>query len=242
MYQSIINKHHNISLEPESHTYTLSNSEIEFNSVTEFINTFFLPFDKIKVAKKLTQLKKYQHMSMTDILQDWEQRRHRGTVVHKEIEDFLNLKKHQINTLNRDPKSQQGVKFLQDKCMKNQNNYLFPEVKIYSEELQLAGTIDLMIFNEKTDHIYLIDWKTNVDIKKTGYNQGIKHPTNTIDDCNFNRYRLQLSMYQYILEQFYAAKVNGLYIVHLKDDKYHVIECDFQHNHITNMIESKNQS
>lgn len=242
MYQSIINKHKNISLEPKSHTYTLRNSSVNFSSVTEFINTFFMPFDEMKVAKKLIQLKKYQHMSISDILQDWEQRRTRGTLVHKEIEDFLNLTQQTNNIPNLDPKSQQGVKFIQEKCMKNDKNLLFPEVRICSEELQLAGTIDLLIFNKETNSFYLIDWKTNLEIKKTGYNQGIKYPTNTIDDCSFNKYRLQLSMYQYILERFYAAQVKGLYIIHLKENEHTIMECDFQKTHIANMINSKNQS
>ena len=55
MYKSIINKHQKIKLEPQSHTYTLTNSDINFSSVTEFINTFFMPFDEVKIAKKLTQ-------------------------------------------------------------------------------------------------------------------------------------------------------------------------------------------
>ena len=237
MYKAIIDKHRNIQLEPESHTYTLNNSNLKFSSVTEFINTFFTPFDELKVAKKLTQLKKYQHMSTQDILKDWEQRRNRGTIVHKEIEDYITLK----NSLELDPKSQQGVFFLQEKCMSNKNNLLFPEVKICAETLNLAGTIDLMIYNKKKNKIYLIDWKTNLEIKKKGFQKGIKKSTQLIDDCSFNRYTLQLSMYQYILETCYNAEVDGLYIIHLKDDTYNIMKCNFEKTHITNMLQSIHQ-
>ena len=234
MYKTIIDKHQHIKLETESHTYTLSNSDIKFSSVTEFINTFFVPFDEIKIANKLTQLKKYQHMSAQDILQDWKERRDRGTIVHKEIEDYVMLKKPQ----NLDLKSKQGVKFLQEKCMPNEKNLLFAEVKICAETLSLAGTIDLMIYNKEKNKIYLIDWKTNVEIKKNGFKKGIKKPTDTIDDCSFNRYTLQLSMYQYILEKFYNATVDGLYIIHLKDDTYNPIKCNFEQDHIATMLQS----
>ena len=237
MYKSIINKHQQIKLEPQSHTYTLTNSDINFSSVTEFINTFFVPFDEVKIANKLTQLKKYKHLSTQDILSDWEKRRNRGTVVHKEIEDFLAMKK--LSTL--DLKSKQGIKFLQEKCMSNKNNLLFPEVKICSEQLRLAGTIDLMIYNKEKNKIYLIDWKTNLKIKRTGFKKGIKPPADIIDDCSFNRYTLQLSMYQYILEEFYNAAVDGLYIIHLKDSEYHTLKCDFENTHITNMLQSINK-
>ena len=178
-------------------------------------------------------------MSVQDILNDWEKRRNRGTIVHKEIEEFLISENNQIKTTNLDSKSIQGLKFLQEKCMSNADNFLFPEVKICAEELQLAGTIDLMIYNKKKNKIYLIDWKTNQKIKKTGYNKGIKPSTKLIDDCSFNRYTLQLSMYQYILEKFYTAHIDGLYIIHLKEDDYDILQCDFQSDHISNMIQSK---
>ena len=41
-----------ISLNEETHTYTLENSDISFSSVTEFIGSFFQPFDENKIALK----------------------------------------------------------------------------------------------------------------------------------------------------------------------------------------------
>jgi len=240
MYQSIIQKHAEISLNEETHTYTLLNSELNFISVTEFINTFFHPFDEKKIARKLSGKGKYKHMSSKDILQDWEQRRNRGTIVHKEIEEFVHNKgalNHET-LINFDVKSKQGINFLKKKCFNNEN-IVFPEVKIISKTLQLAGTIDLMIYNKKHNKIYLIDWKTNISIKKQGYNKGIKPPVDIIDDCSFNRYTLQLSMYSYILANYYNASVGGLYIVHLKNEEYNIMECVFEESFIVNMIQSR---
>ena len=91
MYDSIINQHKLISLNEETHTYTLVNSDIKFCSVTEFIGNFFQPFDENKIALKLTKHHKYKGKSVNDILNEWENRRNRGTIVHKEIEtlDFM---------------------------------------------------------------------------------------------------------------------------------------------------------
>ncbi len=236
MYQSIIKKHDQISLEEETHTYKLLNSDIEFNSVTEFINTFFNPFDEKKIAQKLSGTGKYQNLSVEEILKDWENRRNRGTIVHKQIEEFLKCK--EILTSKLDTKSKQAIMFLERKCM-NKNNILFPEVKICSEKLKLAGTIDLMIYNKNHNRIYLIDWKTNSEIKKKGYNKGICFPTNSIDDCSFNRYKLQLSIYQYILEEFYNASIDGLYILHLKDESHKIMKCDFEKSFVLNMVKSR---
>ncbi|MBE37381.1 MAG: hypothetical protein CMP50_01815 [Flavobacteriales bacterium] len=240
MYQSIIQKHTKISLNEETHTYTLLNSELNFMSVTEFINTFFHPFDENIIAEKLSGKGKYKHMSSKDILKDWEQRRNRGTIVHKEIEQFVENKEtiNQETLINFDLKSKQGINFLKKKCLNNEN-IVFSEVKIISETLQLAGTIDLMIYNKKHNKIYLIDWKTNISIKKQGYNKGIKPPVDVIDDCSFNRYTLQLSMYSYILANYYNASVGGLYIVHLKNEEYNIMECVFEESFIVDMIQSR---
>ena len=96
-----------------------------------------------------------------------------------------------------------------------------------------------MIYSKKNKKIYLIDWKTNIEIKKKGYNKGAAFPANLIEDCSFNKYTLQLSMYQYILENFYKAKIDGLYILHLKDSSHEIMKCDFQNNYVSDMIKSK---
>ena len=243
MYQSIINNQNQILLDEASHTYTLQGSNIEFKSVTEFISLFFQPFNEKKIAEKLTRLEKYRGQNVTDILQNWEQRRKRGTIVHQEIESSI-LSLNKLNNLSYktddfqdlDAKSKQGLLFL-EKCNIYKNNIIFPEVKIYSKELQLAGTIDLMIYNKPKNCISLIDWKTNLEIKKTGYKKGTLNPTKTVDDCSFNRYELQLSMYQHILEKYYQATVNGLYIVHLKENNSQHIQCLFQENKILEMLD-----
>ena len=236
MYKSIIETHHKIKLEEESHTYTLSNSNVEFQSVTEFIGVFFQEFDEEKIARKLIQTKKYAQMSIKDILNDWKERRDRGTIIHQQIEHFLLSKNYNQNTNSLDEKSKQGICFLKEKCIPNTDNYLFPEIKICSEKLQIAGTIDLLIYNKKNHQIYLVDWKTNLAIKKSGYKKGLKYPTTTIEDCNYNKYRLQLSMYKYILEKFYLANVGGLYILHLKDNEYDIINCEYQNQMIIEML------
>ncbi len=95
-----------------------------------------------------------------------------------------------------------------------------------------------MIYNKEKNHISLIDWKTNEKIKRKGYTNGIAYPTLDLVDCSFNRYSLQLSMYKYILEEFYSAKVNGLFIIHLMNNQYNILQCDFKQNYIEQMVKS----
>jgi len=241
MYQAIIKSQNLISLDEDSHTYTVKDSNTQFDSVTEFIGRFFQPFNEIEIAKKLIKLDKYRGQTENDILNDWEARRKRGTLVHKEIEEFilqrdqidLNEHKEYINKL--DPKTQQAIMFL-TKCNIYKNNLIFPEVKVYAEKLQLAGTIDLMIYNKPKNKISLVDWKTNLEIKKKGYKNGISPPTEHIEDCSFNKYELQLSMYRYILEKFYNVEIDGLYILHLKNQGFKYLKCEFRLKNILDML------
>ena len=52
-----------ITLDVQNHEYKLkTNSDISFTSVTTFINSFFEPFDDIKISNHLVQL---QHAAIT---------------------------------------------------------------------------------------------------------------------------------------------------------------------------------
>ena len=92
MIEQILNKSKLISLEEENHTYSLLNSDVNFQSVTEFIHKFFKPFEENVVAKKLTSTHpKYKGMSIEELINSWNARRDRGTLVHKQIEDFIKM-------------------------------------------------------------------------------------------------------------------------------------------------------
>ena len=55
------------------------------------------------------------------------------------------------------------------------------------------------------DTVNIIDYKTNKEIKTTGFTnwekitQKMTGPCAHLDDCNFNHYSLQLSIYMYII-------------------------------------------
>ena len=235
MYTELIEKSKLIKLEEESHTYSLFDSNIEFKSVTEFIHGFFKPFEEQKIAKKLTSTHpKYLGKSPEELIESWNEKRDRGTLVHKQIENFIIHKKKE----EFDPKTIQGINFLNTKCFK-ESNILIPELIIYSEKLKLAGTIDLIIYNKLTNQISLIDWKTNKQINQTSFRKsetGLKWPTKKLPDCNFTHYSLQLSMYQYILKNVYKVDVNGTFLIHLKENKFEIYKCQFMEEIITKML------
>ena len=61
------------------------------------------------------------------------------------------------------------------------NRYdIFPEVIIYSKELALAGTIDLLLYDRKTKSYKLLDWKTSRKIETRSFNSKTVSPSNCI--------------------------------------------------------------
>lgn len=240
MYKQLIDQSKLIKLEEKTHTYKLQKSDIKFQSVTEFIHSFFKPFEEEKIAKKLTSSHpKYIGMSTEELIKVWDSNRERGTLVHKEIEEFIRSKKNKIT----DPKTIQAIHFLNKKCIKS-SNVLIPELIIFSEKLKLAGTIDLVIYNKLTNQISIIDWKTNKRINKSPFKQsdtGLKWPTLNIPDCNFTHYTLQLSLYKYILKNIYKVPVNGIFLMHLKENEYELHHCNYSEEIIIKMLKQKNE-
>lgn len=77
----------------------------------------------------------------------------------------------------------------------------YPEVILENDDLELCGTADL--FKKERDGRYIIvsigDWKTNekIDVHNK-FKTKLFVPVSHLDECNYNKYRLQLSFY-YVL-------------------------------------------
>ena len=70
---------------------------------------------------------------------------------------------------------------------------------MYSEELDICGTCDVLLYNTITGKYILLDYKTNKALFTSfGF---LKFSPESIPDSNFNKYALQLSLYQIMLEE-----------------------------------------
>ena len=227
----------NITLDHENHTYKLSdNPQINFSSVTEFIHQFFRKFDQEKIARKLTtEHTKYMHMTVEELIEKWSEGAKRGTIVHNQLELFINEGIEPEHELTKT-----GLEWIKEK-QKNPDNIFHSEVIVFSKELSIAGTIDLLIHNKKTDAYHLLDWKTNkrIDQKSFGDKKGILNSTKHLDDCNFSHYSLQLSFYRYILENYYGLKVDKQLIFHLKNNDHQIYDINYNKEVLVNMLKEK---
>ena len=154
----------NITLNRETHTYNLkTNKSLEFISVTTFVSKFFEKFEAEKIASKLAGTLKYQNMTKEDILEQWKDSADHGTKVHEEIENYILTK-----TQASEAKALQGINWLKKYALKS-NFSIYPEVMIYSEELNLSRTIDLLLHDKNSNKYTIMDWKTSKKIPVKSY-------------------------------------------------------------------------
>jgi len=227
-----------INLDRDNHIYKLDKSpNLDFTSVTTFIGEFFEEFDAKKIATKLVNNNiKYMHLTIDELLAQWKKLADYGTIVHEELENFI-LEGKAVY----EPKSIQGIKWLKKYQIKS-NFEIYSEVVVYSEELKIAGTIDLLLFDKNTGMYNIMDWKTSKRIDSKAFrNKKGNHPvTSNLDDCNFNHYALQLSLYRYILETCYNLNVSEHMVVHLLDNDCVGYHTPYMKNYILSMLQHKN--
>lgn len=228
-----------LQFDEESHTYWLqSNPDIEFTSATTFIGKFFETFNAPKIAAELVDdHPKYKDYTVKELLSEWNQTATHGTKVHNEVEKYI------LNDLNlidvTEPKSVNGIKWVQD-TFDDERHILYPEVKLYSKNLQISGTVDLLAY-DKEKEIYLIaDWKTNKKITRKGYRGKVgTHPaTYQVEDCKYNKYALQMSLYRYMLEEEYGVSVKRQILVHLKPNNVKTYYTPYMDNVLKKMLDS----
>ena len=154
-----------------------------------------------------------------EILDTWQEENRksceRGTKIHAQLENAFykggkNVKLDKFGI---------GGKF---ECRKNYTELdlpygVYPEYLIYRSSpdgiLNIAGQIDCLVKNG--NEIVIIDHKTNkkLDLKGFFNNQSkssvkMRYPLNTLDDCNYNHYQMQLSTYAWMLQ-----KINPNFVI-----------------------------
>ena len=221
------------------HKYWLkSNPDLKFTSSTTFIGKFFETFNAPKIAAELTsEHPKYKHMTTSELLKEWNKSSVHGTKVHNQLEGFI-LDELDVTEDYVEDKTLEGIKWLKN-TFDLSRHILYPEVRIYSKELQLSGTVDLLAHDPKKDIYIIADWKTNKKITRSAYQgkTGTHPATFKVEDCKYNKYALQMSLYRYMLETNYGINVKRQILVHLYDNGHRPYYTPYMENVIEAMIE-----
>jgi|TARA_B100002003_G_scaffold189178_1_gene177929 ATP-dependent exoDNAse (exonuclease V) beta subunit len=222
-----------IHLVPETHQYVLKkNKNQEFKSVTTVIGEYFKKFDKIGVSERLTDgHPKYMHLTPAELRAEWDATTQLGTDIHEDIDQYLRDSK--PSTLRR---ASIGINWLRQ-YLKGPMNKVLSEVILYSVELGIAGTVDILVEVPGTGTYEIIDWKTGkLEFESYQGETAPHHITSDLMDCRFEKYTLQLSMYRYLLEKYYGFKIRNQVIAHLGEDDCKGYPTPYHKSHIKAII------
>lgn len=224
----ILKKSRRLRFDADKHKYHLDTFEL--TSVTTHIDKYRNEFESQKIANSLCKKynekyslnNKHNQRKPEYYIQLWNAKRemscNKGTMIHLYAESYpyfdnSELKEHDYIINYFDDLNENMV-------------YIGSEIRVYSTSLQLAGTIDLLLYNTKTNKFSIVDFKTNKDIYKSdsGF---FKEPYEYMKNTKINSYTLQLNFYKYCFEEMFkdVFSVEQLDLVWLNDnnDNYKLI-------------------
>lgn len=228
-----------VIFKPEFHKYESldPNENIIWTSVTQFIKEFKPPFDPIAQSIKSSKNKKskWYGVDPLEIQKIWsgegERANSTGTFYHGQRESDLlgidTIQRFGVNIPIIQPIYNNGIKHAPEQRLVEG---IYPEHFVYLKSAGICGQSDRVEVIK--DFVNIIDYKTNKKIEKEGFKnwEGITQkmlgPCAHLDDCNFNHYALQLSVYLYIiLKHNPRLKPGDLILQHVifekeSEDKY----------------------
>lgn len=176
----------------EFHKYEAE--EVPLKSVSHTLKNYVEEFDANKIAGFVARK---MGVTKQEVLDMWEAKKNaacdKGTKVHFFGENFL---EHNLEPSN--PYEEAIVKF--NNSLPKHIIPLFVELRMFSKELKVAGTSDLVLYNIKTGKFIIADYKTNVDLFKNYKGKKMLTPFGRLLDNPYNKYQLQLSLYHYLFE------------------------------------------
>ena len=221
----------NVSFDPGPHRYTHADGR-EFSSVSRLLSSIEVPFDRDGISKAMARkLASEKGISIQDaqaeILSEWDDKRDsasdHGNWIHDNLENY-----HKLGTCD------EKLRPVANKIKELYQNYykIYSEVLLSDTETSVAGQTDLVVQRQRTENTLFdfYDYKTNeqkgiqfdsINRKKDPwkhYNKFFLPPFDHLEDCNYNRYSLQLSVYAYIAQRQYGINIGRLAIIFIDKD------------------------
>jgi len=231
----------------DKHEYVsyINGEEIKYISGTQFLHSFFPPFDANGEIAKRCAAK--EGVTVEEIKERWAQVGREasalGTRVHECCEDIeLGKSENELRNTPQSPKEERmfanAVKMA--KRFYSQLDILGVEKIVFSPSLRIAGTIDLLARSRKDGTYILGDHKTNKSIdREDKWNSFAFKPIEHLHNINFNVYSLQLNLYQYLLRhEGYVSKDSKftMFLNHITEEGAEIIQLPDMQNEIKDML------
>ena len=227
----IFNNDDIIRFEPKKHRY-LNKLDQDLTSVSRVISSVIIPFDREGVSFNMAKvMSRKEGINVKEaqkrILDGWNAKLDssiiHGNWIHNDLERY------QL-TGEYDPKLKGVIEQLQP-IFKNGHRF-FMEARTYSLKYMSAGTSDLVVQRQRgiKSVFDFYDYKTNeakgiqfdsINRKKVPpkhYNRFLLSPLEHMEDCNYNHYSMQLSLYAFMAELTWGLRIGKLAILYIDND------------------------
>lgn len=224
-------KDKHIRFQDEGHRYWIKGCERGVISTTTILKKYFEEFNPDPIIRRIMRPSnvaywedpsyKYFQKDAHEIREMWSNMGRKaaeaGTYNHEQIENYYNGLPVDFS---RREHSELFSKFYLDHVRVYEP--FRTEMLIFHEKLRITGAIDMLFRNRKTGKLVIADWKFIKKLAKKNRSKQGKYPLDKLDDTNYSKYSLQLSVYRYILETEYNYEIETqfLVILHGNQKKY----------------------
>lgn len=199
-----------LEFEPGRHIYKVLGKV--YPSTSSKIKKHTEPFNAVKWSKIIARKR---GRTPQEIMTEWDNKRdkaaEKGTRVHDYAEKWWDNKL-------REPLCDQekaAKTFLEFVDSHSDLEVVACELQMYSKAFGYAGTTDLVLRRKSTGKIIIVDYKTNENLDKTY--QYLLPPFHFLPNNPYNKYQLQLSYYQIMLEEA-GLEVEERWVIWLMND------------------------
>lgn len=216
-----------IFFDSRSHIYYNTQGQV-YDSPSKVFSHYKNKFDEIEASKayanKHGKTPQYWRRKWKEVR---EASLERGTGIHESKEELMfgrGIEKYQgtIHTVHN------SERLIINK-LSDLPDGVWPEIPIWNDEYMISGKPDKLVietlhtWDGKKRYAHIDDYKTNKSIDKisywsprTGEYKMMKDPLSHLMDCNWIHYALQMSFYQFIMEQagFYVGNRVLIHIPH----------------------------
>jgi hypothetical protein len=223
---------HSITFREDNHSYVDNNGK-RYVSGTTFIKPFFPKFDAVAVSERCAagDNPKYAGRDPGEIRAEWMAEGKRGSGegdnVHTYIEAVLSgwpkFKQPRPISLRCAFLFWQARRAMRWLTVGRGLVFIACEMIVFSPSLGLAGSIDLLMYDQFRNEAVILDWKQNKEIKSTNQFQSAIEPIDHLQDTDISKYSLQLSLYQHIIEvENYFPGISGFRrgLIHLQPTSF----------------------
>lgn len=246
---SIFNR---ITFVESSHTYLIDEAPTNSPSVTQLLKRFKRKFDLENMSSRVA---KKRGVTQEQIKAEWEMNNLYsttiGSMLHKYIENFYCNKK--INyegtfqQLGYDEKRKLETNF--PKLVKYFHNFYNDNKHLHCvkneivlgdiTDTKVCGTSDMLCYNEMTDSLEILDFKTNKKMDRNSKHGKLFYPFEHLDECEINEYTIQLNTYKYFIETNTNLKIDKLKIIwfNVDNDDYKLFELSDKQSQIKLMFD-----